>query len=69
VAAPTVAAAVPSLWLTKDVSGGMAGFLAVSITIAGFLSLGWHWCEPCLLVASGVALVLLLAPTVTPHSA
>jgi hypothetical protein len=57
-----VAAAVPSLWLTGDVSSGMAGLLAVGITVAGFLAWGWRWCAPYLLVASGVALVLLLAP-------
>jgi hypothetical protein len=57
-----VTAAVPSLWLTGDVSGGMASFLAVGITVAGLLAWGWRWCAPCLLVASGVALVLLLAP-------
>jgi hypothetical protein len=40
----------------------MAGFLAVGITVAGFLAWGWRWCAPYLLVASAVALTLLLAP-------
>jgi hypothetical protein len=54
--------AVPSLWLTGDMSAAMAAFLAVGITIAGFVACGWRWCAPYLLIASGVALVLLLAP-------
>lgn len=52
----------PSVWLTGDLSSGMAGFLAVGITIAGFLAWHWRWCAPYLLVACAVALVLLLAP-------
>jgi hypothetical protein len=36
--------------------------LAIGITLAGFLAFGWRWCAPYLLVASTVALVLLLAP-------
>jgi hypothetical protein len=50
------------LWLTGDVNSFLAGFLAIGITLAGFLAFGWHWLAPYLLVASGVALVLLLAP-------
>jgi hypothetical protein len=57
-----IALVLPSLWLTGDVNSGMAGFLALGITTAGFLAWGWRWCAPYLLVASGVALVLLLAP-------
>jgi hypothetical protein len=53
---------VPSLWLTGDVNSFLAGFLAIGITLAGFLTFGWRWIAPYLLVASGVALVLLLAP-------
>jgi hypothetical protein len=56
-----IALVLPSLWLTGDLNSGMAGFLAVGITAAGFLAWGWRWCAPYLLVASGVALVLLLA--------
>jgi hypothetical protein len=52
----------PPVWLTGDLSGGMAGFLAMGITAAGFLAWGWRWCAPYLLVASVVALTLLLAP-------
>lgn len=57
-----VAPVLTSLWLTGDVNSGMAAFLAVGITVAGFLVWGWRWCAPYLLVAAAVALVLLLAP-------
>ena len=50
------------LWLTGDINSFLAGFLAIGITVAGFLAFGWRWLPPYLLVASGVALVLLLAP-------
>ena len=40
----------------------LAGFLAVGITVAGCLAFGWRWWPPYTLVASAVALVLLLAP-------
>lgn len=52
----------PSLQLTGDVNSVLAGFLAVGITVAGFLAFGWRWCAPYLLLASAVALILLLAP-------
>jgi hypothetical protein len=52
---------LPSLWLTGDVNSFLAGFLAIGITLAGFLAFGWRWLPPYLLIASGVALVLLLA--------
>jgi hypothetical protein len=57
-----IALVVPPLLVTGDLSSGMAGFLAVGITVAGFLAWGWRWCAPYLLVAASVALVLLLAP-------
>jgi hypothetical protein len=57
-----VGIALPSLWLTGDVNSFLAGFLAIGITSAGFLAFGWRWLPPYLLIASGVALVLLLAP-------
>jgi hypothetical protein len=50
------------LWLTGDINSFLAGFLAIGTTLAGFLAFGWRWLPPYLLVASGVALVLLLAP-------
>jgi hypothetical protein len=53
---------VAPLWLTGDINSFLAGFLAIGITLAGFLAFGWRWLAPYLLVASGVAFVLLLAP-------
>src|SRR5919202_4061538 len=53
---------LPSLWLTGDLNSALAGFLAIGITLAGLLAWGWRWLAPYPLVASGVALVLLLAP-------
>jgi hypothetical protein len=53
---------LPSLWLTGDLNSFLAGFLAIGITSVGFLAFGWRWLAPYLLIASGVALVLLLAP-------
>jgi hypothetical protein len=53
---------LPSLWLTGDINSFLAGFLAIGITLAGFLAFGWRWLAPYLLVSSGVALVLLLTP-------
>ena len=58
---PVSVMAVP-LWLTGDVNSFLAGFLASGITTAGFLAFGWRWLAPYVLVACGVALVLLLAP-------
>src|ERR687886_1755449 len=52
---------LPSLWLTGDMNSALAGFLAIGITLAGLLAFGWRWLPPYLLVASGVALVPLLA--------
>jgi len=57
-----IAIALPALLLTGDWNAALAGFLAVGITVSGFLAFGWRWLPPYLLVASGVALVLLLAP-------
>ena len=51
-----------SLALTGDADGALAGFLAVGATVAGALAFGRRWWPPYLLLASGVALVLLLAP-------
>jgi hypothetical protein len=53
---------LPPLWWTGDMSSFMAGYLALGISLAGFLAFGWRWVAPYLLVASFVALVLLLAP-------
>lgn len=53
---------VAPLWLTGDINSFIAGFLAIGITLGGFLAFGWRWLAPYLLVASSVALILLLAP-------
>jgi hypothetical protein len=53
---------VPALLFTGDVNSAMAGFLAGGITAIGFLTFGRRWLAPYLLIATGVALVLLLAP-------
>jgi hypothetical protein len=60
-ALPVGVMALP-LWLTGDLNSFLAGFLAIGITLIGFLAFGWRWPPPYLLIASGVALVLLLAP-------
>ena len=57
-----MAAAVPSLSVAGDVDAAIAVFLAVGITILGGLAYGRHWWPPYLLLASVVALTLLLAP-------
>jgi hypothetical protein len=49
------------LWFTGDLNSFLAGFLAIGITLVGFLAFGWRWLPSYLLIASGVALVLLLA--------
>jgi hypothetical protein len=59
-ALPVGVLALP-LWLTGDVNSFLAGFLAIGITVLGFLAFRWRWLPPYLLLASGVALILLLA--------
>jgi hypothetical protein len=53
---------LPSLWLTGDLDSAIAGFLALGITLGGFLAFGRGWFAPYLLIATLVALLLLLAP-------
>jgi hypothetical protein len=50
------------LWFTGDLNSALAAFMAVGITVAGAVVFGWRWWPPYLVLASGVALVLLLAP-------
>jgi hypothetical protein len=57
-----VAPALSILWFTGDLNSAVAAFLAVGITTIGTLVFGWRWWPPYLLLGSGVALVLLLAP-------
>jgi len=52
---------LPVLWSTRDWDAALAGFLAISITVLGALTFGRRWWPPYLLLASAVALILLLA--------
>jgi hypothetical protein len=56
-----IALVLPSMSLTGEIDAALAGFLAFGITLIGFLAFGWHWLPPYLLLASAIALVLLLA--------
>jgi hypothetical protein len=47
---------------TGDWNAALAGFLAIGITVLGALALGRRWWPPYLLLASAVALMLILAP-------
>jgi hypothetical protein len=53
---------LPALWASADWDAALAAFLAVGITLAGALEYGRGWWATYLLVASGVAFVLLLTP-------
>jgi hypothetical protein len=57
-----LAPGLPILWFTGDLNSALAAFLAIGITVSGALAYGWRWWPTCLLLASGVALVLILAP-------
>jgi hypothetical protein len=57
-----LAPVAPILWSTGDLNTALAAFLAIGITAAGALAVGWRWWPWYLLVGSGVALVLLLSP-------
>ena len=50
------------LLLTGDLNAASAAFLSAGITVAGALVFGWRWWPTYLLIGSGVALVLLIAP-------
>ena len=55
-------AALPALLAARDVQAGLAAFLAVGITVLGFLTYGRRWWGPFLATGSVVMLTLLLAP-------
>ena len=57
-----VVAALPALLTSSDVQAGLAAFLAVGVTVLGFLILGRSWWGSFLLIGSVVLLTLLLAP-------
>jgi hypothetical protein len=55
-------AALPALLTSGDLQAGLAAFLAVGITVLGFLIFGRRWWGSFLVIASVVLLTLLLAP-------
>ena len=57
-----VAAALPALLAGHDLQAALAAFLAVGITVLGFLVFGRSWWGPLLVIGSIVMLTLLLAP-------
>ncbi len=56
-----LAAALPAATLGRDLDAALAAFLAVGISLLGFLRLGRRWLGPFLLVGAAVMLALLLA--------
>jgi len=57
-----VVAALPALLTSSDVQAGLAAFLAVGVTMLGFLIFGRSWWGSLLVIGSVVLLTLLLAP-------
>jgi len=56
-----VGAALPALLMSGDIQAGIAAFLAVGVTLLGFLYFGKNWFGSILIIASIVLLTLLLA--------
>jgi hypothetical protein len=57
-----LAPGLPILWFTGDLNSALAALLAIGISLVGALAYGWRWWPAYLLLASGVAFVLILAP-------
>jgi hypothetical protein len=57
-----VFAALPAVLMAGDIEAALAAFLAVGISVLGFLAFGRTWLGSYLVVASVVLLTLLLAP-------
>ncbi|CAG1013836.1 hypothetical protein ANAEL_04817 [Anaerolineales bacterium] len=57
-----ITASLPPLVMSHDIQSGLAAFLAVGITILGFLFFGRSWWGCILVIGSIVMLTLLLAP-------
>lgn len=55
-------AAIPTLLTSRDVQAALAAFIAVGITVLGFLIYGRSWWGPYFVIGSIVMLTLLLAP-------
>lgn len=59
-----IVASLPALLMSCDVQAGLAAFLAVGISVVGFLIFGRDWWGSLLVIGSIVLLTLLLAPEV-----
>lgn len=57
-----VVAALPALLMSGDSQAALAAFIAVGITVLGFLIFGRSWWGPFLIIGSFVMLTLLLTP-------
>ncbi|MCW5854009.1 MAG: hypothetical protein KIT87_28335 [Anaerolineae bacterium] len=57
-----VVAALPALVTSQDLEAGLAAFLAVGMTVLGFLIFGRRWWGLLLVIGAVVMLTLLLAP-------
>jgi hypothetical protein len=57
-----VTASLPALVMSHDIQSGLVAFLAVGITILGFLAFGRSWWGCILVTGAIVMLTLLLAP-------
>jgi hypothetical protein len=57
-----IVAALPALLMSSDLQAALAAFIAVGITILGFLIFSRSWWGAFLVIASIVMLTLLLAP-------
>ena len=53
---------LPVVRTTDDWEATLGGFLAIGITVFGALAFGRRWWPPYMLLATAVALMLLLAP-------
>jgi hypothetical protein len=53
--------ALPVVHSTRDCNAALAAFLAIGITVLGAVTFGRRWWPPYMLLASAVALMLLLA--------
>jgi hypothetical protein len=57
-----VVAALPALLISLDVQAALAAFIAIGVTVLGFLIYDRSWCGSLLVIGSVVMLTLLLAP-------
>lgn len=57
-----VLVSLPALLMSNDIHAALAAFIAVGITVLGFLIYGRSWWGPFLIIGSVVLLTLLLTP-------